>query len=889
MISPKKPFIMPFIILVFVTIACSLFTDTPGSSTEEPFASPTLFPVTPVTPTAVWPPPTVTPLPMPDAISTQINGEEGGVLELQNGTRVEIPAGAFEGEADLNINVIDPPADLPVGWGRVGHTYNVDIQGVTLNRALRLSFPIPEGMMKNDFDFRAFHWDGESWIDIGGVVEGDYIVFHSDSFSPLEIGGMWRKKDGIVKISDTSHVYTGGDMGITVTGYYLFGQLPLNAQPMINLDVELILWLDRTLGQGHSWGRPWLDRQLATETIQISIDYANADSQTPSRKVPFTHQFTVNLEDYINDDTSIAKVYATAEFIDGWIDFLPFNTTRMSVGLHSIQIDTGVPRLVVVPKEGAPGSSFTVYGYNFSPLDAVQLSTTLPSPDGNQIQEIIPTNDVGYFEYIITVTDDTDAGEYDLIAAGSDQNAATIWIAQDTASEIDQLDDNDDGDESGSDNSQSNDGDQGSDSNGDGDDNGGGDTDDPPSPVDDESRCLSFGDLPPLNLVINKQSDEPVIVRLPVLDRCGDYASNQWILYPWISGVEDVYIDNNSNEIIIRFSSATAEIGDFNGKVGVRYPNETNPIWADITFSVVNQTSNYPAYYQSDFITTWSSSGPYTDDRSCERTTHSETAEVINGRYARRTTEANISCSDGTQEQETWETWVDLFTGRSVRTTCENCIRDCPGPRPGVGTETYMTMGIPLNAYIIDYETSTNRTEDDDWVDVWTFKIYCDEATGYQLGYEASGKSYWQGTYYGDSSTATMTLAYTTFPVGRSDQVVVEDPLPQFNAWISGRCSTHLPAQRINIFVQLTDNPAKSFSFVIDPNHDCGVSDQSKDAADITMIISSGDLIKLLDGSISYSTLISNGRISIKYTGLQGREIGRVYRNDFLMFMLSEE
>ena len=108
------------------------------------------------------------------------------------------------------------------------------------------------------------------------------------------------------------------------------------------------------------------------------------------------------------------------------------------------------------------------------------------------------------------------------------------------------------------------------------------------------------------------------------------------------------------------------------------------------------------------------------------------------------------------------------------------------------------------------------------------------------------------------------------------------------DSWLNNRCSTHPPARWIDVLVQSTDTTESPFGFHFAPDGACGLSAQSMEEADIIVTITSKDLIDLLDGSVSYSTLITSGRIDIQYSGLWGPEEGRGFMNDFLDFLLFE-
>jgi hypothetical protein len=56
---------------------------------------------------------------------------------------------------------------------------------------------------------------------------------------------------------------------------------------------------------------------------------------------------------------------------------------------------------------------------------------------------------------------------------------------------------------------------------------------------------------------------------------------------------------------------------------------------------------------------------------------------------------------------------------------------------------------------------------------------------------------------------------------------------------------------------------------------------------DIVVTVASQDWVYLLEGRVTYSSLVSNGRISIRYTGAGDRAEGRDVRDACLRFFFS--
>jgi hypothetical protein len=107
------------------------------------------------------------------------------------------------------------------------------------------------------------------------------------------------------------------------------------------------------------------------------------------------------------------------------------------------------------------------------------------------------------------------------------------------------------------------------------------------------------------------------------------------------------------------------------------------------------------------------------------------------------------------------------------------------------------------------------------------------------------------------------------------------------STWLAGRCQTHPPTRIMNVYVELTDKPDQSFGVYLHPNGECHLSSVSAAEADVVVTIAGDDLIGLLNGSIWYSTLINNGRISVVGKGRSAQARGP--QNDFLYFLLDSE
>jgi hypothetical protein len=122
--------------------------------------------------------------------ASQTIGPAGAEMAGPGGARLIVPQGALDQDAQFRIAEISSPPALPVEYlvSPVGQAFEVTApEGTLLHDAAELLLPIapPEG--SNPDYFTVFQWDGQTWWDIGGFLEGDTLhtrILHFSIFQP---------------------------------------------------------------------------------------------------------------------------------------------------------------------------------------------------------------------------------------------------------------------------------------------------------------------------------------------------------------------------------------------------------------------------------------------------------------------------------------------------------------------------------------------------------------------------------------------------------------------------------------------------------------------------------------------------------------------------------
>ena len=156
-------------------------------------------------------------------------GPDGGTYELEDGTSIEIPAGALAEEIEISCSEIT--LDVTDGWLPAGPAYECSPDGVTFAVAVTLTLPyepgrVPAGAEESDVVIMGDD-DAGDWQSLGGTVdETNHLVStpisHLSAFSSGTIGCPDQDGDGHEMIEcggddndDTDpHVWEGGGSDI---------------------------------------------------------------------------------------------------------------------------------------------------------------------------------------------------------------------------------------------------------------------------------------------------------------------------------------------------------------------------------------------------------------------------------------------------------------------------------------------------------------------------------------------------------------------------------------------------------------------------------------------------------------------------------------------------
>ena len=120
------------------------------------------------------------------AAASAVIGPEGGEVVGPGGARAIVPEGALAREAEIRIAEAPAGPEVPAQFlsSPAGPAYEVTMpEGTELYGAVELLLPLEyqEGVDGNLLT--VFRWDGSTWWDVGGFVEGDAIRVQLDHFS----------------------------------------------------------------------------------------------------------------------------------------------------------------------------------------------------------------------------------------------------------------------------------------------------------------------------------------------------------------------------------------------------------------------------------------------------------------------------------------------------------------------------------------------------------------------------------------------------------------------------------------------------------------------------------------------------------------------------------
>lgn len=174
----------------------------------------------------------------PSKVEKEI-GKSGGTVELGDGTKVEIPAGALQENTSIYIELIDED-ELPVfpevgGLIPTGLARVLGPAGLVFAKPVIITIPyteddIPEGVEEKNLC--VYFWDGTKWRRTGNET-----VYPDDNLIKVEVNhfAMFRIVGNTTSSVDTLKVYLSKNPFLTGTGTYFTFNLPREGRVTLNI------------------------------------------------------------------------------------------------------------------------------------------------------------------------------------------------------------------------------------------------------------------------------------------------------------------------------------------------------------------------------------------------------------------------------------------------------------------------------------------------------------------------------------------------------------------------------------------------------------------------------------------------------------------------------
>lgn len=156
---------------------------------------------------------------------------KGGSAHLKSvdantdGASLIVPPGSVEQDAALAIAVVDGlPADAPWGQNPIGRLFEIGPTGLTFdsdNKAL-LTLPLAPGGIDNNVNVGRWNENTDTWENMGGTIQGDFITAELDH---LSLYGVFSQGRSLVRIlNDVVPEEDPGGSGISIQ--HISGPLP---------------------------------------------------------------------------------------------------------------------------------------------------------------------------------------------------------------------------------------------------------------------------------------------------------------------------------------------------------------------------------------------------------------------------------------------------------------------------------------------------------------------------------------------------------------------------------------------------------------------------------------------------------------------------------------
>ena len=120
-----------------------------------------------------------------DSVSKEINASTGGIVELTNGAKVEIPPNALDKDSVITVQIVERPDKNEPKVFTIGNVYEISVKGGDLQKDAKLELPIPLNYKNKNVMIAS--WNGKIWIFKGGNKVNDKLILNVEHFSTYAI------------------------------------------------------------------------------------------------------------------------------------------------------------------------------------------------------------------------------------------------------------------------------------------------------------------------------------------------------------------------------------------------------------------------------------------------------------------------------------------------------------------------------------------------------------------------------------------------------------------------------------------------------------------------------------------------------------------------------
>lgn len=114
---------------------------------------------------------------------------QGGMLEHDDGVKIEVPEGAVDSEFEISITKVELPQILHGGIIANDEAYRIESDAGEFNMPVTVTLPLSDENLTVDSGYLGIYkWDGQRWYYTGGNVEDGSISTDINGFSIFTIG-----------------------------------------------------------------------------------------------------------------------------------------------------------------------------------------------------------------------------------------------------------------------------------------------------------------------------------------------------------------------------------------------------------------------------------------------------------------------------------------------------------------------------------------------------------------------------------------------------------------------------------------------------------------------------------------------------------------------------